>query len=64
MYAQSDTEQQTLMFICRLHEPGQYLKYVAALVYRAAAMVVRWRGVRRLGLAVTTPFVSGRDLNK
>jgi len=37
---------------------------LAALVSRAAALVVRWRGVRRLGLAVTTLFVSGRGLKK
>jgi hypothetical protein len=38
--------------------------HLARLLYRAAVIVLRWCCVQRLGLAVTTLSVSGRDLTK
>jgi hypothetical protein len=37
---------------------------IVGRVCRAAVIVLRWRGVQRLGLAVTTLSVPGRDLTK
>ena len=49
-----------------LYVDGIYLdigrRYLAGLVCRAAAIALRWRGVQRRGLALTTLLVSGRDL--
>jgi hypothetical protein len=38
--------------------------HLARLLYRASVIVLRWCCVQRLGLAVTTLSVSGRDLTK